>query len=155
MAATIVYNTARFDADGGSPIIHESPSGLSGDCLTYEVLAAQMSEAGDFSGILAVPEGRRLLALAFTHEDMDGHATPTLDADIVLRTLDSAGTATDTVLVNYSTGFTAAVTTPVVTLLGSTIVPSSALGYGYIGFKVVAAAATAAAGDVNLLVLWR
>jgi hypothetical protein len=148
-------------------------NGLKVAFVTQEIATTSIDEQDDIALLLPLPSGARMLSLVLMNDDLDAHATPTLavnvggyyGADVTGQT---AGTAID--VDNIATAITtlqAANTTgveilfealdinkvgkPLWEILGLTANPGGTI---YIGFKVTTAAATAAAGTVNLRALY-
>ncbi len=158
MAATSVYSSlfasASSSAPGtGRPI--SSPFGDDCDIVSYTYADTSLDDAGDFVGLIPVRYGKKLVALAFTCGDGDS-GTGVLDMDIILRTTNSAGTNTDTILYNAGTAFATAITTVTWVLLPTLPqVPSDADNVGIIGTYVNTARNGAATPTMVLLAMWR
>lgn len=154
MAAATVYSS-RYNSNnhpiGGRPLGGIGRPQV--DWVTHTVPTTSTDDVGDRTNLFAVPEGAVIYELVITAEDLDTNATETLDADIVLSTIDSAGTVTDTILYNAGTALEDALTRTVVDL--DVTVPDSALGYGHIQLKVNTVAATPAEGDIFVRASWR
>lgn len=116
-----------------------------------------LDTAGDFSQMCAIPIGEKpKLILLDATADMDTGGTAA-DFDIVYRTTDANGTNTDVILLNAGTRFTAAITTPTIVFIPpSTVaaIPTSANGFGVIGWKVNVVATTPVSSTVNFAVFW-
>lgn len=121
-----------------------NPAGVTVEVHSQTIPTTSLDAAGDKYGLIPLPDGVIITKLFLTHADLDSGAGA-LDMDIVL--VDDAG---DTVLLNYSTAFNAAVTAPVVVLLNQTVTASTTYATAGIYLKVVTAASTAAAGNVTL-----
>lgn len=152
--------SSLYDSSGqplyGFPI--NPPMGSPGPVSVQESILAATVEAaaGEFIALVPVAEGRFVTLLEFTSSDFDTDASPELDMDIVLRVTDKDGTHTDTILFNAGTAFQAAITTTRVVIChgtrGGVQVSGAASGYGHVGLKTVAQAATGAAGTIELTV---
>lgn len=156
MAAGTAYSDL-FDSTLGTPVLTRPRTGIGRpqmEVVVEEIATTSLDDANDRVKLIPVPSGADLLMLVLEHEDLDSGGTPTLDADIVLSTEDSAGTVTDTILFNAGTGFQSARTTPLVIILDNVSVPNDEDQIGSIDFLVNTAAATAAAGDVKLVAFW-
>lgn len=115
--------------------------------------------AADRINLMTLPEGLFIVAIkVYANDALDAHATPTLDADLVLVTgVDAPSDAgTETVLYNAGTRWQAASTTIVETLVASKIAEAGYNGKAYLRWKVVTGVATAAAGVIKVgLILGR
>lgn len=119
--------------------------------LDFDVDADYQSEANDRLNIpnSVMPEGRYFdLFMLFDNEAGDGHATPTLDADIVLvQGVDlPTDTGTETVIVNAGTRWQAASTTVVWYWANTYLDEKGYSGKAHLRWKCVAASATAVDG---------
>lgn len=157
MGATYAYNSTYFDSSGNvKPTAHKPPIGLGavGDVVT--VATTSLDDVGDVLALVPVPSGKTILSIAWTSTDMDT-GSAALDADLVLRTTDKAGSHTDTTLVDTSalasTYFGAAAQARYQPL-SPTVVPDDADGYGNVCLKVGTAAATAAQGTLGIYVTY-
>jgi hypothetical protein len=150
MAVETKYSTRFTSGVPTNGRVTRSPSGLSADIGFITDLA--LDDVGDFNAFVPVPIGAQILRLEWDTPDLDTHATPTADLDPTLRTWDKDGNAVDTQLLNAGTLFQAASKTYL--HLDRTKVPESSKGYGIVGLKVVAAAATAGTGAGSMLVEW-
>lgn len=148
--------SALYDSNnlptGGRPF--NPPFGIAIDYVNEEIATTELDTANDVTYLIPVPVGRTIVKIEVKNEELDTGGGNALDLDIVLRTTDSAGTNTDTILYNAGTAFSAAVTTPTV-VYPNAKVPASATGIGHIIAKVNVAATTAAAGDITLFAMWR
>lgn len=150
--ATTSYSTLYSSA--GVPIKGRPKSsniGFNDDSVALSFATTDLDTADDFKYAIPVRSGKMIEYLdlgEFTDMDTGGTA---LDMDIVLRTTNSAGANTDTILFNAGTFFTGAQTAGAVFRVWCrTRVPDDADGVGHIGFKVGVAATTAAAGTGQL-----
>lgn len=136
-----------------------APAGTDIIPLDIDIDADYQSEANDRLNLLALPEGRTLLALILvSNEAGDSHATPTLDADLVLvQGVDNpTDTGTETVLYNAGTRWQAASTTLVVQWVNTKLTEEGYNGLAYLRWKAVTASATAVDGfNIKLLVVVR
>lgn len=153
MTASIVYGNL-WDSNnkpiGGRPF--KSPMGVSGDTVVQTLATTSLDEAGDVVHLIPVPAGARLFALFFDSAAFDSGTA--IDMDLVLRTTNSAGSHTDTILYNAGTAFEAALTNQYIPL-ASVVVPSDADDVASIITYVNTAATTAVSGDISLTALWR
>lgn len=150
MAAATVYSSL-FDSAGvptkGRPFATER--GAMFDRVSYAIATTSIDDVGDRVQLIPVPHGVEIVTLNFECGDLDTNGTPLLDMDIVLS---NGVAASDVILYNAGTAFTAA--------LGTTIIrPFSTLArstrnYLTIDLYVNAAAATAAAGTIKLVAQW-
>lgn len=115
---------------------------------TTTIPTTQLDDAGDVTYLLPVASGRRIVFLLFDATDMDTGG-PTLDMDIVLRTTNSAGSHTDTILYNAGTAFGSAAHAGK-WVFCDVAVPDSATSTGHIILKVNTAATTPAQGTISL-----
>lgn len=153
MAAATVYNSTFYkDTTNGIPFSLDSPpSGDNEKTFSQVLLDTSLDDAGDFVAYFPVMEGRLIKQLVVDSLAHDTHATPTLDMDVVLRTVLLDGTTETTILYNAGTAFEAAHSTRLdFPTKGSSVVrvPRSKYGYGHVGLLVNVAAATPADPDV-------
>lgn len=149
MAAATEYNSTFYrDTVNGVPFALDSPpSGDNRKTLGIALDQTRVDDALDFTAFFPVMEGRLVKQLAVDGGDHDTHATPTLDMDVVLRTVEEDGTVDDQVLYNAGTAFSAAHATRLdfpTKGSGAFRVPRSKYGYGHVGLLVNVAAATPA-----------
>lgn len=140
------------------------------------VATTSIDEIGDIVLVCPVPMGAKLLSLKIINDDLDAHATPTLAWDVGLYHGLGTGTASGTVIDADAygsamiTGQASNVSTGGVDVLWESTVKDIARadlikevwedggltsnpgGFAYIGLTMTAAAATAAAGDVAMIV---
>lgn len=114
------------------------------DVTSDTIATTSIDEANDECFFFRFPQGAKLMDLRITATDMDGHATPTLEADIIVE--DSAGTETILINSNASTVFEAGGSDDL-----DVNVPGASLDVGgkKLGTKVRTQAATAATGTVR------
>lgn len=157
MTATSVYSSLFASASSSTPTFgrpHAAPFGFDGDIVTYDFADTSLDEAGDFVGLIPVPAGKRIAALAFTCGDGDS-GSGTLDMDIILRTTSSAGSNTDTILYNAGTAFATAISTVTWVLLPTLPqAPQDADNVAIIGTYVNTARNGAATPTMVLLALY-
>ena len=152
MAAGNAYNTDYFvSATSNVPLNGSWPGRANAGAQTIMVNAVvpttSTDDATDFYGLCPVASGRKLVGAIHQASDGDTGGT-SMDLDIILRTYNSAGTATDVILYNAGTAYTAAQATSF--LEWNTIVPRSEGGYGIIGLYCNVAATTGAAITLGL-----
>jgi hypothetical protein len=164
MAATVVLSQARYLASAATALEHYQPRdpfpndsrGSAGvDVNTITVATTSLDEVGDVVLFLPVPMNARICAVLGTNADLDSNGTPALVANVICRTLDSSGTATDQNLGTLTTKLQATSSDNAWLFCPDYVVPQNASGYGHIGIKVTTPAATAAAGAVKLTVLYQ
>lgn len=151
--------SSLYDSDNlptaGHP--YNPPMGIASAYVLKELATTQLDTAADATYMIPVPCGRTIFLIGRRNEDLDSGGGGALDMDIVLRTTDKNGVNTDTVLINEGTAFNAARTAlvwePIAAATG--YIPASATGVGHIICKVVTAASTAQAGDVEIIAFWR
>lgn len=157
MAVGTTYS-ALYDSDGnpkdGRPL-RIADGGAWVDFLSDTIPTTMQDDVGDVRYLIPVATGKRPLLIVVDSTDMDSNGAPTLNADLVLRTTDKDGNHTDTVIYDSSAeaAFTAAIDNRIHFV--NVVVPNSKDTNGHIVWKVVAAAATAVQGTLNLFVLGR
>ncbi len=115
-----------------------------------KIATMEADDVGDFNAFVAAPTGAEIQAIWVDFGDNDSGTTIT--GDIILRTFDKDGNATDTVLVALTTLMQAALKT--FYLINKVKVPESRNGYGLIGVKVTAARTGGGAVDNFLRASW-
>jgi hypothetical protein len=117
--AAATTNGDSFD-NAHTPV---APAGL--DALPFEdvVPTTSLDEARDRRNLLAFPQGKEPIAIVYkTSAAGDAHATPTLDADLVVsENGDPEDAGDETILDNTGTLFQAAVSTPRVVLIPESV----------------------------------
>lgn len=136
------YSSANVPANG-RPIVRNT--GDVDDFVTYTVATTSLDDAGDVVYLIPVQSGRTIGYLVF---DCAALAASSLDLDIILRTTNSAGTHTDTILYNAGTAFTSAHSGKVVVC--NVAVPEDADSVGHICLYCNVAGTTPAAGAITL-----
>ena len=161
MAAATVYSSL-FNSDGTPKKVWNPPFGAMGSISIRDTVATTtLDDTGDFLALIPVANGTVMTELTVANGDLDTDGSPALDADIIMRAIDSAGTATDTILYNAGAAFQAAVTTARVIPLvadddvGGIEATGGAEGYVLIGFYVNTAAATGASTTLDLVLKGR
>lgn len=152
--ATTAYS-ALYDSSG-NPIAGRPKSsnvGYNDETLVGLAFATTALDlAADFTYAIPVRAGKTIEYIdlgEFTELDTGGGNA--LDMDIVLRTTNSAGTVTNTILFNAGSFFTAAQTAGAIYRVWCNAkVPDCASSVGHIGFLVNTAASTANAGTGNI-----
>jgi hypothetical protein len=161
MAATVVLNPSRYYSTAATTLKDYTPQGpypnathghAGVDAAALTIATTSLDEVGDVVVFLAIPTNRRIVAVFGKNADLDSNGSPALVADVICRTLDSSGTATDVVLGTLTTKLQATTSDNSWMFAPNHIVAQNASGYGHIGIKVTTAAATAAAGNVTLVV---
>lgn len=144
------YNSTTGLPTGGRPL--SKNTGPNPDYVEASYATTDIDEIGEVKYLLPVQCGKEIVYLDISETtDMDSNGAPALDMDLYLRTTNSAGSHTDTLLFNAGTFFQAAQSAGAVYRVWCTVkVPNSADGTGHIISKTVAAAATAVAGTFNL-----
>ena len=150
--ATTTYSSLYSSA--GVPIQGRPKSsnlGFNDDSVALSFATTDLDLLDDFKYAIPVRCGKVIEWIElgeFTDLDSGGGA---LDMDIVLRTTNSAGTNTDTILYNAGTAFATAQTAGAIFRVWCRAkVPDDADGVGHIGFKVNTAASTPNAGTGQL-----
>lgn len=148
MAVTTAYSSLYSAAavplkSAGRP--RSSNVGGNSDLVEYTVPTTQIDDATDFTYLIPVRSGKRIAFLIF---DAAALAATNLDLDIVLRSVNSAGTVTDTILFNAGTAFTAAQAGKWVWC--NALIPETPTGIAHIGLLCNVAGGTPAAGAVKL-----
>lgn len=129
------------------------PVGLAMDAVTHTIPTTMLDTIGDFTALLAIPIGKTLMTVEEIWADL---GSGELDADLIYRTVSSAGVATDTIVVNHGTALATAQTTFLKTLVNAIIARgSSATDYAYLGYLVNVAAVTPIQGEVQVIATWR
>ena len=136
--------------------------------VTAEIATTSIDEIADIVLLCPVQWSDRITSITIFNDDLDAHATPTLAVDVGLYRVDAnTGTVTTITAAAYASAITtlqAANTTGVeiafearnIDTIGQTVLTDGSLtsivanSVPVIGFKVTAAAATAAAGTVTL-----
>lgn len=152
MAQGNAYNTDYFvSATSNVPLNGSWPGRANAGAQTIManvvIPTTSIDDVADFYGICPVPSGKLLVGAIHQASDGDTGGT-SMDVDIILRTYNSAGTATDTILYNAGTAYTAAQATSF--LEWNARVPRSEGGYGIVGTYVNVAATTPAAITMGL-----
>lgn len=120
--------------------------GLANDHVEYTIPTTQIDDATDFTYLIPVRAGKRIVCMTF---DCAALAATNLDLDIVLRSVNSAGTVADTILYNAGTAFTAAHAGKFVWV--NAVVPQTPTDMAHIGLLCNVAGGTPAAGAIKLL----
>ena len=153
MTASIVYSSL-YNSDGtplaGRPVNSAQAADL--DVVSYTVATTSSDEAGDVVHLIPVPTGKRIAALAWRGDALDSDGA--LDMDIVLRTTDSDGNHTDTILYNAGTAFAGALSNQF-RVINLVQVPTDGDNVGSIALYVNTGGGSADAGDINLIAFWR
>jgi hypothetical protein len=123
--------------------------GVANDFVEYTIPTTQIDDATDFTYLIPVRSGKRIICGQFDCADLDSGAGA-LDLDIVLRTTSSAGVVTDTILYNAGTAFNAAHAGK--WFWCNAVVPQTPTDMGHIGLLCNTAASTAASGAIKLFV---
>lgn len=164
MAATVVLNPERYLATAATALEHYQPRGpfpnhargfTGADSETVSLATTSLDEVNDVVLFLPVPMNCRIVAVWGTNADLDSNGTPLLAANVICRTVDSSGTATDQSLGALATKLQATTSDNAWMFTPNYTVPQNASGYGHVGIKITAAAATAAAGNLTLAVLYQ
>lgn len=176
MAATTAKGTMITNLEA-APLLQAdrgaTGNGLKVAFVTEEVATTSIDEINDIFLALPLPSGARMLGLTIFNDDLDSNGSPTLAVNVGGYygndvTGQTAGTAIDvdniaTAITTLQAANTAGVEIlfeaqdingigkPLWQILGLTRNPGGTI---YIGFKVTAAAATAAAGTVTLRALY-
>lgn len=149
--------SSLFSSDGvpttGRPF---TPAvGCAMDAVSHTIPTTMLDGAGDFVALLAVPINKTLMLVGETWADLDSGGG-NLDEDLILRTIDKNGTATDTIVVNHGTALNAAQATILWTQVNALISGlNSATDYAYLGYYNNVPASTPAQGAVTLIAFWR
>lgn len=157
MAVNAVFDANHYSA-AGVPLPKEprrsnlvnNPGPLRGKIT---ITTATLADVGDHGWIVPVRVNGLITRICQTCGDMDSNGSPTLNADLILRTFDDAGAAVDTVIYDSSAlslPYSAAKTAEWYQLPTPVRVPASSTGMGHIMFYVNAAAATAVQGVLIL-----
>lgn len=148
MPAATINDDAFDDFEPGAPL------GFFPVPFSPTIPTTSLNDVGDRVNLLAIGAGRRIGYIDILSNDAgDSHATPTLDADLVLSVgAESDGDGTETVLYNAGTRFQAASTTFVRTPV-DILIADSVDSKGVVRLKVNTAAATPAEMDLSG-VLW-
>lgn len=143
-----LYSSAGVPIKGRPKSSNLSPNP---DSVALSFATTDLDLLDDFKYAIPVRCGKTIEYLdlgEFTDLDTGAGA---LDMDIVLRTTNSAGTHTDTILYNAGTAFATAQTAGAIFRVWCrTRVPDDADGVGHIGFKINVAASTPNAGTGQL-----
>lgn len=153
MAVTTAYSNL-YNSSGvpvaGRPKSNNAGGGNS-DFVAYTFPTTQLDDAGDVTYLIPVRSGKRILFLLWDSAELDTGGGNALDMDLVLRTTDSAGNHTDTIIYNAGTAFSAALAGKFVPV--NVLVPTAGAAPGDVGHiiaKVGVAASTAAQGAISL-----
>jgi hypothetical protein len=122
--------------------------------FSYVIPTTQLDDVGDVAYLIPYHAGAEECGVLFNCGDGDTGGT-TLDMDFVRRTLDTSGTATDTILGNMGTAFSAAQTGKYVSFTPSTVAPHSRDEKVHLVLKVNAAATTPAEVTIEGLFFYR
>lgn len=156
MAAGTVYSSL-FSSSGvptsGRPFT--PPVGVAMDAVSITIATTSLDDAGDFVAAIPVPIGKTLMLVGETWADLDSGGGA-LDEDLILRTIDKNGTATDTIVSNKGSAMASAQSTILWTQVNALIARNSSnTDYAYLGYLNNVAASTPAQGAVTLIALWR
>ena len=149
MALTITYSDLYSAANVPAKSKGRPKARNTGDVddhVEYTLPASILADTGSLAYLIPVQSGRKIVFLLFDCAALD--AGTAIDADLVLRTTNAAGTHTDTIIYNAGTAFEAAHAAKFVWV--NVDVPSDADSTGHIIFYVNTAATTPAAGAINL-----
>ena len=154
MPASQAYGSSNFNSDGTpkANTFMRSPMGANVQTAVETIPTTSLDDVADFFALHAVPAGKTLLQWVYEGTDGDSGG-PTLDGDLVLRTVDKAGNVTDTTLVDTSARGAATYlgvatsATPRTFILGTAgspgvLVPGDADDIALVGIKLMAVAAT-------------
>lgn len=152
--ATTTYSTL-YDSSG-NPIAGRPKSSNAGPNDDYVIglsfATTDLDLLADFKYAIPVRSGKTIayIELGETTE-LDTGGGNALDMDVVLRTTDSAGVVTDTILFNAGAFFTVAQNAGAIYRVWCNAkVPDCPTSIGHIGYKVNTAATTPNAGTTNL-----
>lgn len=156
MAAGTVYSSL-FSSSGvptsGRPFT--PPVGVAMDAVSITIATTSLDDAGDFVAAIPVPIGKTLMLVGETWADLDSGGGA-LDEDLILRTIDKNGTATDTIVSNKGSAMASAQSTILWTQVNALIARNSSnTDYAYLGYLNNVAASTPAQGAVTLIAFWR
>lgn len=147
-AYSSLYNSSGVPV-AGRPKSNNAGGGNS-DHVSYTIPTTQTDDAGDTTYLIPVRSGKTIVFLLFDSADLDSGGGA-LDMDIILRTTDSAGNHTDTILYNAGTAFNAALAGKFVYCGVKVPTAGAAPGdVGHIILKVNTAATTPAQGAISL-----
>lgn len=159
MAAATTYSS-RFTTAGvpvsGRPFT--APVGLCADTVSDTVPTTSLDDIGDFRGLLPLPSGKTLVLLGYKNGDLDSGGGAALDGDLVLRQTDKNGNNTDTVVADLSVlGALSAANTSFIWTVPDQFISGSADADDVVvlGLKILAAASTAASGNLTVYAQWR
>ena len=152
--ATIAYSML-YDSSGNPISSRPKSSNVGYNDETRVGLAfatTALDLAADFTYAIPVRSGKVIEYIDLGEwTELDTGGGNALDMDIVLRTKNSAGTVTNTILFNAGDFFTAAQTAGAIRRIWCNVrVPDCATSVGHIGFLVNVAASTANAGTGNI-----
>lgn len=156
MAAGTVYSSL-FSSSGvpasGRPFT--PPVGVAMDAVSITIATTSLDDAGDFVAAIPVPIGKTLMLVGETWADLDSGGGA-LDEDLILRTIDKNGTATDTIISNKASAMASAQSTILWTQVNALIARNSSnTDYAFLGYLNNTPASTPAQGAVTLIAFWR